>query len=168
MRQRSSTAPPTLSRAASLLRPRSSRTLTRAKSGKAASQPLSDAELREKTLEVLGDMVRLRASLIDLQDCRRRFSDPTMSEAEVHELFMNGAAFQEALQALQSCQQQQRDLLANSARVSAVCPTEYPELLRLNVELMTAFSRLVTQPGSEPPPETIANTRDQPSFTGLI
>lgn len=121
---------------------------------------MSDDEVRAKVIELFGDAERLRASLRDLQVRRDGMSNPGMFEVDTHNIFLNGSAFQETLQALQTCQLQQKALLADSARVSALCPTEYPELLRLIVELMTAFSRLAAPPGSEAPPENITDEHD--------
>ena len=67
---------------------------------------------------------------------------------------------------------QQKALLADTARVSTLCPSEYPEMLRLSVELMTSFSRLAAPPGSEGTSiENIADGQDdmrQRSFSASI
>ena len=121
---------------------------------------MSDETLRVRIIELFSDMERLRATLRDLKVRREGMSHPGMFETDIHEIFINGAAFGDALEALQSCQQQQKALLKDSARVSSLCPKEYPELLRLSVEVMTAFSRLATRPGDDAPPEDIADASD--------
>ena len=45
---------------------------------------------------------RLRASLRDLQVRRDGMSNPGMFEVDTHNIFLNGSAFQETLQALQT------------------------------------------------------------------
>ena len=137
---------------------------------------MSDDEVRSMVLSVFGDMETLRATLRDLQVRRHELSNPAMYcgmlEVDVHEMFLNSSAFQETLLTLQSCQQQQKALLADAARVSTLCPSEYPEMLRLSVELMTSFSKLAAPPGSEGTSiENIADGQDnmrQRSFSASI
>ena len=108
---------------------------------------MGDEQVRLSVLELFSDMEGLRATLRDLQVRREGMRHPGMFEVDIHEMFLNGAAFQETLKTLQDCQERQKALLSDRARVRprSVCPTEYPELLRLSVELMTAFSRLAAQ-----------------------
>ena len=129
-------------------------------------------------MSVFGDMETLRATLRDLHVRRQDLSNPAMHsstgmlEVDVHEMFLNSSAFQETLLTIQGCQQQQKALLADTARVSTLCPSEYPEMLRLSVELMTSFSRLAAPPGSEGTSiENIADGQDdmrQRSFSASI
>ena len=111
---------------------------------------LDDEAVRAKVFEIFGDMEQLRATLRDLQVRRSGMSHPGMFAVDTHEMFINSSAFQETLLTLQKLSEQQKALLADRARVSGLCPTQWDPMLRLNVELMTAFSRLATQPGTVP------------------
>ena len=71
-----------------------------------------------------------------------------------HDAFLSSATFQSALQEVQCCQQAQKELLRFGG-VQNLCPNEYPEMLRLSVELMTAFSRVVAQPDTVDVPRSI-------------
>ena len=123
---------------------------------------LSEEALRAKVFELFGDMETLRATLRELQVRRNDMSNPGMFETDIHDIFMHSAAFQQTIQTLQGCQQTLKALLTDSVRVSATCPTQYPELLRLNVEVMTLFSRLATPPGgTEATIEHIADGLDE-------
>lgn len=143
--------------------PRNSSRLSRGLSSSLLRRPgsgrsVSDGDVRKQVLDLTRDMETLRATLRELQVRREAMSNPAMFEVDVHEMFLGGNAFQETLQTLQSCQERQKALLADSGRVSALCPTEYPELLRLSVEIMTSFSRLAARPGAQdaPPEEILA------------
>ena len=133
-------------RARSFLRSRSGGSsksnLGRAAAGSSSALPIPDEELRAKVLELFSDMERLRATLRDLYVRR--------DSVTFFEEFINSSAFQETLTTLQSLQEQQKALLGeNASRVSSVCAKEYPELLRLSVDVMTLFSRVATKPGTE-------------------
>lgn len=132
---------------------------------------MSDEQLRAKIIELFSNMEHLRATLRDLKVQRERMSNPAFFETDIHEMFLNGSGFQEVLQTLQTCQEQQKAYLADKARVESLCPKEYPELLKLSVDVMTSFSRLAAAPGSTVAPEEISSAADsdrQKSLTAVI
>ena len=107
-----------------------------------------------------------------------RWNGPRGDEAAVaaggdaaHESFLNGDSFRTLCDELQDSQQQQRELLvSDSARVRALCPADYDAILKLSVELMTAFSRLSAPPDGEQPVNIRRSSVDpRPASTsGLI
>ena len=101
----------------------------------------TDDEVRQRITTVVAQQRALLTTLGQLEKVR------TDSAASYdHNSFLGSNRFQDALRAIQSCQKQQKVLLAEATRVQALCPVEYPELLRLSVELMTTFSRVAAKP----------------------
>lgn len=131
---------------------------------------MNDEQVRAKVLALLASMESLRAVLRDLQERRKSMSKPSVRETDVQEIFMSSGSFQDMLVQLQACQDEEQTLLADSHRVSALCPAQYPELLKLNVEIMTAFARVAAQPGTDAPEdiEDHGNGTRQRSMTGDI
>lgn len=111
----------------------------------------SDTELKQHTASVVYRQRELLTTLDALD--RERVAAAANHD---HDALLASQAFQDALRDIQSCQRQQQALLAHAARVQALCPTDYPELLRLSVELMTTFSRVAAKP-EEAAPQSITD-----------
>ncbi len=99
----------------------------------------SDEEVR---LHVAAVVSRQQALLVTLGELEQQRGNA----AHDHNAFLSSDGFAHALRELQSCQQQQKTLLAEGTRVHALCPVEYPEMLRLSVDVMTTFSRVAAKP----------------------
>lgn len=125
-----------------LLSPRSSR------ASRASSVALeTDEEVRAAVTSLVAREKQLITTLLALD--KERDTD--------QDAFLGSEAFQEALQEIQSCQRLQKELLAMAARVQALSPTEYKELMQLSVELMTTFSRTASEKDAEDAPQSITD-----------
>ena len=133
--------------------PRRSGSFVRALSSFRSSSSVARSSDDDVKLSV-SDLVSVHGDLlVTLLELEKTRDDVFLCDCEA---FLSSQGFQDALQEIQSCQRQLKDLLANATRVQALCPEEYPELLRLNVELMTTFSRVAGKPeDAEDAPQSI-------------